>query len=198
MPRTTLIAALLCATVATTAAQVPKTPAVEAAQQPSISPLWGGSARWPSDADMHRQFLEHFKSAVGLGRSRMVSPTLRAHDDMRLTITVDDEGSPPETQRYELKRLELIGIARHAPPVAFVIGSHTDRSGVDRTRALTAFEQNALNSFRLAHDVVAETTTTGRAVVGAIHATGECTSCHGSATAGDLLGAFSYDLERLP
>jgi hypothetical protein len=37
---------------------------------------------------------------------------------MRLTITEDDEASPPETARYELKRLELIGIARHAAPVA--------------------------------------------------------------------------------
>ena len=147
---------------------------------------------------MHRRFLEHFKSAVGLGRSRMISPTLRVHDDMRLTITLNDEGSPAETVRYQLKRLELIGIARHAVPVAFVIGSHVDRSGVDRTRALTAFEQNALERLRLGHDTVADTTRAGRAVVGAIRAAGECASCHTSATAGDLLGAFSYDLERLP
>jgi len=117
---------------------------------------------------------------------------------MRLTITEDDEASPPETARYELKRLELIGIARHAAPVAFVIGSHVDRSSVDRTRALTAFEQHALESLRLGHDTVADTTGAGRVVVGAIRATGECVSCHASATSGDLLGAFSYDLERLP
>ena len=198
MTRTALIVAVLCTTVATTVAQSPRPPAVEAAQQPSLSLLWGGSARWTSDADMHRQFLEHFKSAVGLGRSRMISPTLRIHDDMRLTIMMDDEAWPAETARYELKRLELIGIARHAAPVAFVIGTHVDRSGVDRTRALTAFEQNGLDNLRLGHDTVADATTTGRAVVGAIRATGECTSCHGSATAGDLLGAFSYYLERLP
>ena len=125
---------------------------------------------------MHRQFLERFKSAVGLGRARMVSPSLRVHDDMLLSLSVPSEdASPPETIRYRLKSLELIGIAKHATPVAFVIGSHTDRSGVGHTRPLSRFEQQALARLRSANEAVGETTSSGRDVVGAIRATGECT-----------------------
>ena len=150
---------------------------------------------------MHLQFLEHFRSAVGLGRSRMVSPTLRVDDDMLLTLTApsDEDTSPPVTLRYELKNLELIGVARHATPVAFVLRSHTDRSGVEHTRSLNDFERRALASLRSTDDVVAaETTRIGRNVVGAIRATGECLSCHATSKVGDMLGAFSYRLARVP
>jgi hypothetical protein len=171
-------------------------PRQEASQQePALALLFGGPARWSSDVAMHRQFVERFGSAVGLGRARMVSPSLRVHDDMRLTLTVpDDEGSPPATLRYQLKTLELIGIARHANPVAFVIGTHTDRSGAEHTRPLNAFERRALVRLRSGNEVAAETTKAGRHVVGAIRATGECTSCHGTSKVGENLGAFSYRL----
>jgi hypothetical protein len=182
-----------------TAAQAPVKPQTDAPErEPAMLLLFGGPARWPSDLDMHRQFLERFKSAVGLGRSRMVSPSLRVHDDMLLSLSVPSEdASPPETIRYRLKSLELIGIAKHATPVAFVIGSHTDRSRAGHTRPLSRFEQQALARLRSANEAVGETTSSGRDVVGAIRATGECTSCHATSNAEDLLGAFSYRLERI-
>lgn len=199
LQRTSLIAALFCTTVVMVAAQAPATPGKGALKDgPATLSLFGGPARWPSDLAMHEQFLERFRSAVGLGRARMVSPSLHVHDDMLLSLTVPSEdASPPETIRYQLESLELIGIARHAAPVAFVIGSHTDRSRVERTRPLGRFEQRALVSLRSADDdVVGRTTNTGRDVVGAIRATSECISCHSTAKEGDLLGAFSYRLSR--
>jgi hypothetical protein len=199
LQKASLIAALFCTTAAMTAAQAPTTSQKDALEQQSATLLlFGGPARWRSDLDMHRQFLERFKSAVGLGRSRMVSPSLRVHDDMLLSLSVPSEdASPPETIRYRLKSLELIGIAKHATPVAFVIASHTDRSGVEHTRPLSRFEQQALARLRSANEAVGETTSSGRDVVGAIRATGECTSCHATSKASDLLGAFSYRLERV-
>lgn len=199
LQRTSVIAALFCTTVVVTAAQAPMTPRADTLEkQPDTSVLFGGPARWPSDLDMHRQFLERFKSAVGLGRSRMVSPSLQVHDDMLLSLSVaSEDASPPETIRYRLKSLELIGIAKHATPVAFVIGSHTDRSRVEHTRPLSRFEQQALARLRSANEVVGATTSSGRDVVGAIRATGECTSCHATSKAEDLLGALSYRLERI-
>jgi hypothetical protein len=192
------IAALFCTTVVLTAVQAPTTPRNNAlGQEPAALLLFGGPARWSSDPDMHRQFLERFRSAVGLGRARMVSPNLRVHDDMLLSLTVPSEdASPPETIRYRLKSLELIGIAKHAMPVAFVIGSHIDRSGAEHTRPLSRVEERALARLRSGNEVVGETTRNGREVVGAIRAAGECVSCHASSAAGDLLGAFSYRLER--
>jgi hypothetical protein len=118
-------AALAVATVAPTAAQAPATTeqgASEGLPSAALLLLFGGPARWPSDADMHRQFLEHFRSAVGLGRSRMFSPSLRVHDDMLLTLTApsDEDTSAPVTLRYELKALELIGVAKHATPMEMI------------------------------------------------------------------------------
>lgn len=199
-PRGTRITAALFCTAITVVTFQPRVTAQQgqAEQTPSLALLFGGATRWSSDAAMHRQFVERFHSAVGLGRTRMVSPSLRVHDDMLLTLTApDDGGAPATTLRYRLERLELVGIARHAPPVAFVIDSHTDRSRVERTRPLSGFEQRALVSLSSAGDVVAETTSTGKNVLGAIRATAECTSCHATSKAGDILGAFSYRLARV-
>jgi hypothetical protein len=196
---TSVIAALFCTTAVMITAQAPVTPQIDALEEePATLLLLGGPARWSSDLTMHRQFLERFRSAVGLGRSRMVNPSLRVHDDMLLSLTVPSEDAAPlETLRYRLKSLELVGIAKHATPVAFVIGSHIDRSGAEHTRPLNRFEQRALSGLRSANEVVGQTTRSGRDVVGAIRATGECISCHATSTVGDLLGAFSYRLERL-
>ena len=192
-------AALFCTAITVVTIQPCATAQQDQADQtPSLALLFGGATRWPSDAAMHRQFVERFHSAVGLGRARMVSPSLRVHDDMVLTLAVpEDEGSPAATLRYRLERLELVGIARHPTPVAFVVDSHTDRSRVERTRPLSGFERRALASMSSANDVVAETTSTGRNVLGAIRATAECTSCHATSNAGDILGAFSYGLARV-
>jgi hypothetical protein len=162
---------------------------------PTAQGLFDGPRRWPSDETMHRQFVERFESAVGLGRARMISPNLRVQEGMELRLVVpDDEGAPPATLRYLLKSLELIGIAKHREPVAFVIDTHTARSGTERTRALDTVEQRALVRLRAGSDVEVYTTNTGRRVVGAIRATAECTSCHSTAKPGDILGAISYRL----
>jgi hypothetical protein len=196
---TSLIAALFCTAAVITAAQAPVTPQADALEQPAAATLlFGGPARWSSDLDMHRRFLERFNSAVGLGRARMVNPSLQVHDDMLLSLTVPSEdASPPETIRYRLRSLELVGIARHPTPVAFVAGTHIDRSGAEHTRPLSRFEQRALARLRSADEIVGETTRSGRDVTGAIRATGECISCHSTFKAGDLLGALSYRLERM-
>jgi hypothetical protein len=189
-----LVPALACATVVMSAAVVPGAPlAIVPGQVPPVA-LLGGAARWPSDTDMHRQFLERFKSAVGLGRSRMVSPSLQVREDMYLSLNEADEGPNAET-RYRLRSLELVGIARHAAPVAFVAATHVDRSNGQRTRALDGFEQRAMTHLRAANDVVAESSPAGRQVMGAIRATSECTACHTGSRPGDLLGALSYRLD---
>ena len=194
-----LTAALFCTALNVVTIQTRATAQQGPADQaPSPVLLFGGATRWPSDAAMHRQFVERFHSAVGLGRARMVSPSLRVGDDMLLTLAVPiDEGAPPAPTRYRLERLELVGVARHATPVAFVIDSHTDRSRLERTRPLSGFEERALASLSAATEVVAENTSAGRNVFGAIRATDECTSCHATSKAGDILGAFSYRLARV-
>ena len=185
--------------VAAAAPQRPIAPESDVAS--ALNLLLGGPARWPSDEAMHAQFLQHFQSAVGLGRARMVSASLRVRPDMQLTLVMrndEDSSAQPVALRYELETLELIGIAKHDTPVAFVADSHIDRSGAQRTRPLNSFEQRALSTLRSGGETTAATTAPGRSVVGAIRATSECTSCHAGSKPGDMLGAFSYQLTRLP
>ena len=149
---------------------------------------------------MHQLFVERFRAAVGLGRARMFSSRLQVSPGMQLTLRVpndEDRAAGPADLPYALTRLELIGIARHATPVAFVIDTHTDRSRAAQTRALTTFEARALTVLRSGDTTTAQTTASGRLVAGAIRATSECLGCHATFREGELLGAFSYQLTRI-
>lgn len=194
-------ALLTLAVVVTTPLPLPAqtTGAGQADVPPSAWALFGGPVQWKTDAEMHRQFFERFRSAVGLGAARMTSPSLRVHEGMVLSLTERNDEDPlePATLRYALKTLELVGIAKHATPAAFVAANHVDRAGAAKTRPLTRFEQQAIASLSGGGEVVAETTRAGRTVVGAIRAAAECTSCHPGSQVGTLLGAFSYRLERV-
>jgi hypothetical protein len=155
-------------------------------------------ALWVSEAMMHGQFIERFRTAVGLGRARMGSASLRIGPRMQLRISMpQDEGSSRRVElTHSLNTLELIGIARHSPPVAFVIESHQNPS-VEKTRPLTSFEERALRVLRDGQEVAAATEGNTRLVVGAIRAEeGVCISCHAGVKPGELLGAFSYRLTR--
>jgi hypothetical protein len=110
------------------------------------------------------------------------------------TSALSDEGASDRiTMRYALNSVELIGIARHATPVAFVVNRH-GASTTTRERALADFERTAL---RDGQEVVAGTSRNERFVVGAVRATEEgCLRCHAGTKSGDLLGALSYRLTR--
>ena len=178
----------------------PQTPAVTPAPPPGQFSIFEQPRHWPSDAAMHGFFVEKFRHAVGLGAARMSDGRLRVTPQMWLdTSAPSDEGaSDTITLRYALNRVELIGIARHAIPVAFVIGRHGE-STTPRERALTDVERAALRTLRDGQEVVARTRRNERFVVGAVRATEEgCLPCHAGTKSGDLLGALSYRLTRAP
>ena len=56
-------------------------------------------------------------------------------------------------------------------------------------------EARALQSLREGEDLVAEATTHRIEMMGSLRATKQCLDCH-HAHRGDLLGAFSYELQR--
>ena len=120
-----------------------------------------------------------------------------------------------------MKEMQLIGIAKHHSPVAFVledsraISPHRP-SGKDaeippmgnmkdyKTRPLTDDEKRAIATLKA--NGTQEVVVTGQGlslspapvgVVGAIRATRSCLDCH-DVKEGELLGAFSYTLEPLP
>jgi hypothetical protein len=64
-------------------------------------------------------------------------------------------------------------------------------------RELNEFEAKALPQLESSDDVVIEQTADRIEMLGAVRATTACLECH-DAQRGQLLGAFSYEMERLP
>ena len=153
------------------------------------------SVQWKSDAAMHEYFVKRFLESAGNGMERMITPTMTITDSMWLTL---------EPRTFKLGTLELIGIAEHKNPVAFVDLRHRSFRANTETRALTAFETRALKELQAGVDLATDADGRGRTVVGALRARQECLGCHNRGgqeyQAGDLLGALSYRLDtaRLP
>jgi len=162
---------------------------------------------WTADDQMHAYFLKRFLQAQGMGMSRMAAPSLAPDDTMQLVIggaTPADSQKNASSQAYQIKRVELIGIAFHDPAVLFrqelyhrpdVRPMQAVKPLPDTYRALTDSEQKMLTNLVTGmQDVVAQTDQGERVVFGAIRAQASCLECHTTAKTGDALGAFSYHL----
>lgn len=141
---------------------------------------------WNSDYALHDYFTNRFLESRGNGPNRMIDDPMQLHDSMRLRIT----SVPSET--LKLEAVNLIGVAMHERPEAFMVSNH--RSLGLQIRSPTSFEERALLELSSGESVAAHTDDTGRLVVGALRAKAECVQCHRAYKTGDLLGALSYRL----
>jgi hypothetical protein len=154
--------------------------------------------RWASEFEMHGYFFDQFMESPGNGFSRMGMRPMMIWPTMRLTIECEskDKAMSIAQGQYKLDSLELIGVAKHPSPVAFVTSNHG--SYARQTRTLTAFEQEALIQLRGGKTLISRMEdSTHAAVIGTVQAREECLYCHGDYKAGDLLGAFSYRLSAV-
>ncbi len=156
---------------------------------------------WEGEAKMNDYFVQQFIDSANFGNLRMIPRTMMIDDAMRLIRhDPDDLDSKGQPAQYKLDNLELIGIAKHDSPVAFIINRH-ERSGANfatvTTRQLTEFETKSLEQLRAGAEAVVQQEASGCLVVGPVRARELCLECHAGAKAGDVLGAFSYKLTRL-
>lgn len=162
---------------------------------------------WSTDDQMHGYFLKRFLQAQGMGFTRMAAPSLSPDDLMQLTISgsaANDGQKASPGQPYQVKSIELVGLAFHDPPVVFkqelyhrpdMRPMQTFKRLPDTYRALTEVEQKMLAALVAGkEDTVAQTDKEQRLVFGAIRTQQSCLDCHTTAKAGDILGAFSYRL----
>ena len=63
------------------------------------------------------------------------------------------------------------------------------------TRPLVPFEKKALTALKAGDDLVTESSGDRIRMMGSLRAAKQCLQCH-DAKRGDLLGAFSWDLQR--
>ena len=98
-----------------------------------------------------------------------------------------------------IRRLELVSLLVHKTPRVYV-SKHLPRmdelSGTE-TRPLTAHERRGLQQLRSGEDLAVEAAPNAVRMVGSLRATKRCLECH-SVQRGELLGAFTYLLQRNP
>ncbi|WP_145055010.1 hypothetical protein [Lignipirellula cremea] len=100
--------------------------------------------------------------------------------------------------QWRVTRLELISLLRHATPVAYVSKNLPSMNELKHapTRPLTAFESGSLADLQTDEDIVFREDPNRIQMVGAVRASSDCMGCH-DVPRGYLLGAFSYDIERV-
>jgi hypothetical protein len=95
--------------------------------------------------------------------------------------------------------LELVSLLKHDVPMVYV-SDHLPRMDEledAKTRSLSPFERKSLARLREGEDLSVDATVNRISMVGALRAAKQCTECH-QVKRGELLGAFSYELERQP
>lgn len=144
---------------------------------------------------MHDDFVLAFVDSEGFGRMR-VTPMMRVMHGYRT------RGETP----LWVADLQLIGIARHDPPVVFSSAfqgfQHTEEGMAlaprREGRPLTEAERADVRTLEDGQKLVVQPQGEALRVTGPIRAASECLGCHKDKRAGDLLGAFVYTLRPLP
>jgi hypothetical protein len=148
---------------------------------------------------------ENFASAVGFGyvKDREHVAGFQSHQFRRMPHLGDFQPRPTEgdaaKEKWLVTRLELVSLLTHEEPAVYVSAElpRMDTLNKDRVRPLSDFEGRALAALRRGEDVVTEATTNHIRMLGALRASRQCLDCH-QVRRGDLLGAFSYDLQCDP
>ncbi len=150
----------------------------------------------PSD-HLNRYYVDNFLKSPGFGMSRnWQGPANEPPPPSTILMTKQLDGLPVATA-YNVAVPQLIGIARHNPPVVFVTSRHLP-GGKFATRPLTDFEERALAELTAGRETVVDDNQTHPKMVGAIRAQEGCLQCHEGSKIGDVLGAFTYDLKVVP
>jgi hypothetical protein len=137
---------------------------------------------------MHEEAIVDFACPAGFGyvKDRRHVAGYQAHQF---------SGVPRREERWEVRRLELVGLLLHNEPVVYVSENlpRMDELRGAPTRPLDGFEATALEKLRSGKDLLVAEAPSGVRMLGAIRSVKQCGTCHGSKR-GTLLGAFSYTL----
>ncbi len=103
----------------------------------------------------------------------------------------------PDTDDWQVRSLELVGLLIGDEPRVYETKElpRMDKIRDIPTRPLDAFEAAGLETIKTGEDLYARSTPHGVRMLGAIRSVEQCVKCHGGER-GDLLGAFSYSLQK--
>jgi hypothetical protein len=105
----------------------------------------------------------------------------------------------PRSKEWQVQRLELVGLLMHAEPVVYVSDELPRMEKLRKvpTRPLNNFEVAGIKRLQQGDSLFIRETTESIRMLGAVRSIEQCVKCHGGER-GDLLGAFSYRLQRVP
>jgi len=151
----------------------------------------------PALRRMHEAFVEAFIDSQGFGKRR-VTPMMARMRQYQFEGVGEDA-------RCVLD-VELVGVARHDPPVVHRAGfmgfQHRDDDATlpappTSTRGLHPWEREALSTLVGGADIVVHAGAGGERLMGSIRARPECLACHRDRREGEVLGALSYGLGHM-
>jgi len=151
------------------------------------------ASSWTSVEGMHADYVQAFVESEGFGKAR-ITPMMRLMHGGILVL---------DGKAMRIGDVQLIGIAKHDPPVVYASGFMAFQHGdtdqrflpMTATRRIDAQERVILGSLEKEQVAVTLADTSGPRAFGAIRAGSTCLECHRSKREGDLLGAFVYRLE---
>ena len=105
----------------------------------------------------------------------------------------------PSAEHWKVRTLELVGLLMHDDPVVYVSDAlpRMDKVREAKTRRLNTFEEAGLLRLQEGDDSFFRETGEDILMLGAVRSIDQCVQCHGGER-GDLLGAFTYHLRRVP
>jgi hypothetical protein len=108
-------------------------------------------------------------------------------------------GEKPPKEQWAVARLELVSLLKNDRPAVYVSSElpRMEQLGKAKTRPLDEFEAETLKRLQKGEDVVADAAVNHIRLMGSLRAAKQCQECH-SVPRGELLGAFTYDLQRVP
>jgi hypothetical protein len=103
-----------------------------------------------------------------------------------------------ETEQLTILKVQLVGLSKHPKPVVYDAANVPGMKGVKDipTRELDAFEKHALEALQSGENLKVERRGSETRVMAPIYAGKQCLACHDKP--GEMLGAFTYVLERQP
>jgi hypothetical protein len=122
-----------------------------------------------------------------------------SHFTFQETIQKSMRGYPAsETERWNVRKVQLVGLTKNPKGVVYDADKVPGMKGVKDipTRELDAFEKQALEALQSGDNLKVERHGAEMRVMGPIYAGKQCLACHDKL--GELLGAFTYVLEREP
>ena len=103
-----------------------------------------------------------------------------------------------ESEQLAVHKVQLVGLTKNPKPVVYDTAKVPGMKGVKDipTRELDAFENQALEALQSGENLKVERRGSEMRVMGPIYAGRQCLGCHDKP--GEMLGAFTYVLERQP